>query len=243
MSKENSNRTIPEQYIIDNIDNSELPINCKKENNLTEEQTNQIIEALVTAIRELDSIKKGDKISRIYIREKLPKYRFPQSVVFENWLVSALRQDDQFTYSYNALAQHINRRTGQGHYPIKTDKRNFEPQVNDNMQADDEKLKMAEVALILVYNSTRLLDPVSDHSKNADEIAKKHGFVATTSGLKLYRQWKKYNEPIGITGFDETTEHVKIKNMIKRITKILPHLNGQALEAAEKDIKILEMKQ
>lgn len=119
---------------------------------------------------------------------------------------------------------------------------NFQRTTNTDTSEQSEKITMQEAALILVYRNRILKDPRTDPNKDADYEAECFGYNSTTSGKKLYREWKRLSAKNGITGFDET-EKAKIKNMIRRIENILPFLKEQSQRAkAEADIKVLQMK-
>jgi len=105
-------------------------------------------------------------------------------------------------------------------------------------QPKGDKLTLPQIALKLVYNRVLLQHPDSDKNNSAKNIAAEHGFNAGTSGVQLYRHWKRFwkapNERTGVEGKKNINER------IKDINKILPFL-GDKTEATQ-DLKSLNNK-
>lgn len=103
------------------------------------------------------------------------------------------------------------------------------------------KFSHTELALLLYLNDEVLFDPRGDPDKKAEKIALEYGFDSTTSGQKLYNEYKKtlnsFNE------WDRNDVNRIMKCRRDRITKVLPLVKpGKHKEEAERILKELHNK-
>lgn len=116
MNENKQIKSTPEKYIEQYLPN--IIDDCDR-HEISKPDAINIFEVIKSTIYELDKIKQIPEASRQFIREQLPHFEGPKEVLFQNWLTMALKQEDLFTYSYNALAMKQNREAGQVLYNIK----------------------------------------------------------------------------------------------------------------------------
>lgn len=100
--------------------------------------------------------------------------------------------------------------------------------------AETRKRPLPEVALYLVYSGC----PLS--RQEAKDIALAEGYSSKNSGEALYQDFCKYSHYSNRTGFDYPGAERKGRNMIERITNVLPRLTGKQKECAEKEVFVID---
>lgn len=111
--------------------------------------------------------------------------------------------------------------------------------INDiSTKPQSENLSLPQIALMFAYNRDLLQHPDSDINDTAKNIAAKYGYTSGTSGLQLYRHWKRFwKAPTERTGVEGKKN---IDARIKDINKILPYLTER--NEADQDLKTLNDK-